>query len=117
MYVWAANWLARVDVSAPKVEALLKKPAGVAVGAGTDKAVGKKSALKRKRGEGDEAFGIVMKFRPLLMVDFCAPSSDGQTEEQGKGEGGVEMVVVERLLVDLLATLPPAYLKPKYGAS
>lgn len=115
MYVWAANWLARVDVSTPKVEALLKKPVGVSaeVGAGVEKAVGKKAALKRKRGEGDEAFGIVMKFRPVLMVDFCAPSSDGQTEEQGEAE----MVVVERPLVDLLATLPPAYLKPKYGAS
>ena len=108
MYVWAANWLARVDIATPKAEALLKTPAGPSADAGTEKSVGKKAALKRKRGEDDDAFAIVTKFRPVLMVDFCASSLEG---------GEAEMVVVERPLVDLLATLPPAYLKPKYGAS
>ncbi|KAI0374397.1 WD40 repeat-like protein [Pilatotrama ljubarskyi] len=32
-------------------------------------------------------------------------------------DGRIELVVVERPLVDVLAKLPPAYFKPKYGAS
>lgn len=107
MYIWAANWLARIDVATPKVDALLKTPVGPA-NPGAEKKLGKKAALKRKRGEGDDAFAMVTKFRPVLMVDFCTPSLEG---------GEAEMVIVERPLVDLLATLPPAYLKSKYGAS
>ncbi|KAI0639180.1 WD40 repeat-like protein [Trametes polyzona] len=47
-------------------------------------------------------FKLVTHYRPLLFVDFVAPG---------------ELVVVERPLVDVLAKLPPAYFKPKYGAS
>ncbi|KAG9075096.1 U3 small nucleolar RNA-associated protein [Ceratobasidium sp. UAMH 11750] len=98
MYVWSATWLARFDVPSPSAGALLKQPAVPSQEGGQEK--------KRKRAtaaeDGDEPFGIVTKFRPVLLVDFC---------EEG------EMVVVERPLVDLLATLPPAYHKPKYGAS
>ncbi|TFK90207.1 WD40 repeat-like protein [Polyporus arcularius HHB13444] len=47
-------------------------------------------------------FKLVTHYRPLLLVDFVAPG---------------ELVVVERPLVDVLAKLPPAYFKPKYGAS
>jgi U3 small nucleolar RNA-associated protein 4 len=45
---------------------------------------------------------IITRFRPTLMVDFL---------------GAGELVVVERPLVDVLAGLPPAFFKPKYGAS
>lgn len=45
---------------------------------------------------------MVTHYRPILGVDFL-------------GEG--ELVVVERPLVDVLSTLPPAYFKHKYGAS
>ncbi|QRW27175.1 U3 small nucleolar RNA-associated protein 4 [Rhizoctonia solani] len=58
----------------------------------------------KRAGEVDESFAIVTKFRPVLLADFCT-------------DGVGEMVVVERPLVDLLSTLPPAYLKPKYGAN
>jgi len=47
-------------------------------------------------------FKMVTHYRPILHVDFLDPG---------------ELVVVERPLVDVLATLPPAYFKPKYGAS
>lgn len=47
-------------------------------------------------------FKVVTTYRPILFADFVAPG---------------EMVVVERPLVDVLARLPPAYFKPKYGAS
>ncbi|CAE6491557.1 unnamed protein product [Rhizoctonia solani] len=100
MYVWSANWLARYDITTPSLSALVKQPPPPSV---PESSV--ELGLKRKRaGEADEAFAIVTKFRQVLLVDLC--------------EGGdAEMVIVERPLVDLLATLPPAYLKPKYGAS
>lgn len=47
-------------------------------------------------------FKMVTHYRPILYVDFLGPG---------------ELVVVERPLVDVLATLPPAYFKPKYGVS
>ena len=45
-------------------------------------------------------FKLITHYRPLLLVDFVTPG---------------ELVVVERPLVDVLAKLPPAYFKPKYG--
>ncbi|KAJ1310177.1 hypothetical protein OPQ81_006921 [Rhizoctonia solani] len=100
MYVWSANWLARYDIPTPSSSALIKQPPPLSVPESNVEL-----SLKRKRaGEADEAFAIVTKFRQVLLIDLCAG-----------GDG--EMVVVERPLVDLLATLPPAYLKPKYGAS
>ncbi|PBK77057.1 WD40 repeat-like protein [Armillaria solidipes] len=47
-------------------------------------------------------FKMITHFRPILRADFISPG---------------ELVVVERPLVDVLATLPPAYFKHKYGAS
>ncbi|TFK41379.1 WD40-repeat-containing domain protein [Crucibulum laeve] len=63
---------------------------------------------KRRREAGGEEerpwrdYKMVTHYRPILYVDFL-----------DKGE----LVVVERPLVDVLATLPPAYFKHKYGAS
>ena len=45
---------------------------------------------------------MITHYRPVLHVDFL--------------DSG-ELVVVERPLVDVLALLPPAYYKSKYGAS
>ncbi|KAI0082243.1 WD40 repeat-like protein [Panus rudis PR-1116 ss-1] len=47
-------------------------------------------------------FKMVTQYRPILCVDFLGPG---------------ELVVVERPLVDVLSRLPPAFFKPKYGAS
>ncbi|KAJ7786079.1 quinon protein alcohol dehydrogenase-like superfamily [Mycena metata] len=70
-----------------------------------------KSGQKKRRREGDKVdptsednanFKMVTHYRPILHVDFLAPG---------------ELVVVERPLVDVLATLPPAYFVHKYGTS
>ena len=45
---------------------------------------------------------LIMQYRPIACCDFLDKD---------------ELVVVERPLVDILATLPPAYFKHKYGAS
>ncbi|KAH9487140.1 U3 small nucleolar RNA-associated protein 4-like protein [Psilocybe cubensis] len=47
-------------------------------------------------------YKMITQYRPLLCCDFLAKD---------------ELVVVERPLVDVLLTLPPAYFKHKYGAS
>lgn len=47
-------------------------------------------------------FKMITQYRPILYVDFM---------------GAGELVVVERPLVDVLAGLPPAYFKHKYGTS
>ncbi|KDQ54726.1 hypothetical protein JAAARDRAFT_181268 [Jaapia argillacea MUCL 33604] len=47
-------------------------------------------------------FKLVTHYRPLLFVEFL--------------DAG-ELLVVERPLVDVLSQLPPAYFKPKYGAT
>ncbi|KAJ7431800.1 quinon protein alcohol dehydrogenase-like superfamily [Mycena galericulata] len=75
---------------------------------------GARSGPKKRRREGDKSpkieptsedhanFKMVTHYRPILHLDFLAPG---------------ELVVVERPLVDVLATLPPAYFVHKYGAS
>lgn len=45
-------------------------------------------------------FKLVTRYRPILCADFL--------------EAG-EIVIVERPLVDVLQSLPPAYFKPRYG--
>ncbi|KAJ7102153.1 WD40-repeat-containing domain protein [Mycena belliarum] len=69
---------------------------------------------KKRRRDGDKSpkidplsddhanFKMITHYRPILFVDFLAPG---------------ELLVVERPLVDVLATLPPAYFVHKYGAS
>jgi len=47
-------------------------------------------------------YKMVTQYRPMLACDFLTKD---------------ELVVVERPLVDVLLTLPPAYFKHKYGAS
>ncbi|KDQ13643.1 hypothetical protein BOTBODRAFT_33349 [Botryobasidium botryosum FD-172 SS1] len=98
VYLWGSTWICKVN---------LQKP------------VGYPGFTKRKRRHGhdgghraaangdgaasgvEENFRLVTKYRPLLAVDFFGPA---------------ELVVVERPLVDVLETLPPAFFKPKYGS-
>lgn len=92
---WGATWLCKVRLD--------ERPGY----GGFDK--------RRRRGDGKrppaadaqgqvqvQNFKLVTHYRPILFADFLAPG---------------ELVVVERPLVDVLAKLPPAYFKPKYGAS
>ncbi|KAH9853178.1 WD40 repeat-like protein [Lenzites betulinus] len=98
---WGATWLCKVN---------LAERAGGA-GGFEKRRRGKRKADANANGRvevGDPAseqqrnFKLITHYRPLLFVDFVAPG---------------ELVVVERPLVDVLAKLPPAYFKPKYGAS
>lgn len=61
-----------------------------------------KEQEQEKREKEQENFKVVTTYRPILFVDFV---------------GEKELVVVERPLVDVLAKLPPAFFKPKYGAT
>lgn len=59
--------------------------------------------LQRNNHEGlEEQLKLITQYRPILFVDYLGPG---------------ELIVVERPLVDVLATLPPAYFRHKYGAS
>jgi U3 small nucleolar RNA-associated protein 4 len=61
-------------------------------------------ALAPAPGVDDQSsdFKMITHYRPILFVDYLTAG---------------ELVVVERPLVDVLSTLPPAYFKHKYGAS
>ncbi|GJJ09488.1 hypothetical protein Clacol_003711 [Clathrus columnatus] len=48
----------------------------------------------------DEDLRVIRRYRPLLFADFIRED---------------ELLLVERPLVDLLNSLPPAYYRPKYG--
>ena len=67
-----------------------------AAGSGNDNEDGSGDSV----GDRQENFKLVTTYRPILFVDFM---------------GDKELVVVERPLVDVLAKLPPAFFKPKYG--
>jgi U3 small nucleolar RNA-associated protein 4 len=54
-----------------------------------------------RNAEKDPNFRLVTRYRPLLLVEYLGPG---------------ELLVVERPLVDLLSTLPPAYFKATYGS-
>lgn len=103
---WGATWLCRVQLNA-----------GVGYGGFEKKRRwgGKKlqakphvvqatgiNGLEEPKAQHQDNFKIVTHYRPILFVDFIGPS---------------ELVVVERPLVDVLAKLPPAFFKPKYGAT
>ncbi|XP_006454787.1 hypothetical protein AGABI2DRAFT_198370 [Agaricus bisporus var. bisporus H97] len=96
--LWGANWL-------------IKLPLSLSTTGGHSK-----FSRKRKSPQQDQAdtqttteesltnasSRLVTHYRPILHVDFL---DDG------------ELVIVERPLVDVLRTLPPAYFKHKYGSS
>jgi U3 small nucleolar RNA-associated protein 4 len=99
---WGASWLCRVHLGA-----------GVGYGGfdkkrrrGGQRPSAKVPATFRGVEDGrvfqQDNFKLVTHYRPILFADFIAPG---------------ELVVVERPLVDVLAKLPPAFFKPKYGAT
>lgn len=59
------------------------------------------TSLIIQNAEADPDFHLVRRYRPLLLVDYLGPG---------------ELLVVERPLIDLLNTLPPAYFKATYGS-
>ena len=92
---WGPTWLCKVQFAAP-------------VGWGGFE----KKRRRRRSGNFDHGverdsnalhnFKLVTQYRQILLAEFLAPG---------------ELVVVERPLTDVLANLPPAYYRPKYGAS
>jgi U3 small nucleolar RNA-associated protein 4 len=92
---WGATWLCKVQFAAP-------------VGWGGFE----KKRRRHRNGGGDGGtvrdedamhnFKLVTQYRQILLAEFLSPG---------------ELVVVERPLTDVLLNLPPAYYRPKYGAS
>ncbi|ESK98444.1 u3 small nucleolar rna-associated protein 4 [Moniliophthora roreri MCA 2997] len=89
---WGATWLCKIplDDTSQSVNSSRKR---------------RRESIKEPSADSshwEHKVKMITQYRPLLLVDFV-------------GEG--ELIVVERPLVDVLATLPPAFFKHKYGAS
>lgn len=91
---WGATWLCRVQLDA-----------AVDFGGYEKKrrwGARKNQSANAKGSDEQDNFKLVTHYRPILFADFIGPA---------------ELVIVERPLVDVLAKLPPAFFKPKYGAT
>jgi len=84
---WGSTWFFKVPLQELAVETNKKR---------------RRKLAAPPSAETPPEFKKFTQYRPILLVDFL--------------EAG-EMVVVERPLVDVLANLPPAFFKPKYGTS
>ncbi|THV05977.1 WD40 repeat-like protein [Dendrothele bispora CBS 962.96] len=89
---WGSTWICKLNLQGSNFVSTSKKRR-------RDNA---KAVSQSVLSEESKEFKMITHYRPLLLVDFLS---------QG------EMVVIERPLVDVLAMLPPAYFKHKYGAS
>lgn len=92
---WGSTWICKLPLTS-------------SIGAGNNKKR-RRESMKRfapppTSGVDDPPgdFKMITHYRPILFVDYLTSG---------------ELVVVERPLVDVLSTLPPAYFKHKYGAS
>jgi U3 small nucleolar RNA-associated protein 4 len=94
---WGTTWLCKVQFDAPvgwggfEKKRRRRRSEGGATGHGAER---DRSAVHN--------FKLITQYRQILLADFLAPG---------------ELVVVERPLTDVLANLPPAFYRPKYGAS
>ena len=93
---WGPTWLCKVQFAAPVgwggfERKKRRRPRGGNFDHGAER---DKNAVHN--------FKLVTQYRQILLAEFLAPG---------------ELVVVERPLTDVLANLPPAYYRPKYGAS
>ena len=94
---WGSTWICRVTMNEQtNVTMSRKRMRESALAQSGD------PAQKVEEEHQPNNFRMVTHYRPILHVDFLGPG---------------ELIVVERPLVDVLATLPPAYFKPRYGAS
>jgi U3 small nucleolar RNA-associated protein 4 len=93
---WGATWLCKVQFAAPVGwGGFEKKRRRRQSGGGVDR------GTVRDRDTINN-FKLVTQYRQILLADFISPG---------------ELVVVERPLTDVLLSLPPAYYRPKYGAT
>jgi U3 small nucleolar RNA-associated protein 4 len=92
--IWGSTWLCKVFIS---------ESAGIdEVRRNKRRQSSEMSPIPDKQADREQELKILTHYRPVLAVDFIGDS---------------ELVVVERPLVDVLASLPPAYFKHKYGRS
>ena len=94
---WGATWLCKVQFAAPVGWGGFEKKRRRRRSGGVDRG----TTGVRDRDAIDN-FKLVTQYRQILLADFISPG---------------ELVVVERPLTDVLLNLPPAYYRPKYGAS
>ena len=104
--LWGSGWMGNIKLAAPpglgassKKRRRRSRRLSVPTDAGAQRGI--ETNLATQNAEDDPNFHLVTRYRPLLFVDYVGPS---------------ELLVVERPLVDLLSTLPPAYFKATYGS-
>ncbi|KAH7104113.1 WD40 repeat-like protein [Auriculariales sp. MPI-PUGE-AT-0066] len=112
LVLWAYDWFCQIklDAEAPAPVPSKRKKRGrdgdvadeVAPALSEDKELLALGTAAQQQGPKGKPLVINTQYRPLLFLGFM-------------GDG--DMVVVERPYVDILASLPPAYSKHKYGAS
>lgn len=92
--LWGHGWICRVNIGSSIKYTTSKKR----------RRMSRRSSMANEFNVSpeshDENLRVIRRYRPLLLVDFI---------------GSGELAIVERPLVDLLSSLPPAYYKPKYG--
>ncbi|KAF8922314.1 WD40-repeat-containing domain protein [Mucidula mucida] len=94
--LWGSTWMCKIPMD------------GSSTSGGSSKKRQRRESLKRNLASTASAdpqrteLKMITRYRPILFAEFIAPG---------------ELLVVERPLVDILAALPPAYFKQKYGAS
>lgn len=96
---WGATWLFKAALDTSLRVAGKKRRRDAMSGGGVTAAAAAAAGDEERPLRDDK---LIMQYRPIACCDFLAKD---------------ELVVVERPLVDILATLPPAYFKHKYGAS
>lgn len=102
---WGSTWLCRVALDAPVgwggfVRKRRRGGVSVVQASATKNKVKELGKVGEEEMEETSNFKLVTRYRPILCADFL--------------EAG-EIVIVERPLVDVLQSLPPAYFKPRYG--
>lgn len=107
---WGSTWMCSVKLDAPVGwGGFSKKRRRQSVSSGLPPSYANPTAKQQVHMHSDDPrqqqqnFTMVTHYRPILLAEFLSV--------------GGELVVVEQPLVDVLNKLPPAYFKPKYGAS
>ena len=109
---WGSTWICRIQLDTGTVYGGFEKKRRRDGSGKKRKDVAPPPTTQNQNQDGEETeqplqqspnnFRLITNYRPILLAEFVASG---------------EMVVVERPLVDVLAKMPPAYFKPKYGAS
>ncbi|KAF8527947.1 WD40 repeat-like protein [Hysterangium stoloniferum] len=101
--LWSSSWMykAKLGVSTRPVGTLSKKRRRDSRRLSQSAAAEGELDDHAPEAENDTDNRIITRYRPVLLAEYIGPK---------------ELVVVERPLMELLSTLPPAYFKPRYGS-